>query len=116
MSENERNRESPEMDIEAARDALRGIENSARLLSLALTGNTRRPALYRWGTDVHVDAAIARLGVFEVAHLELELQMGKNAVAKRIREAIDRGVAVQVSPAVQYNAAVYRWTGKSSSV
>lgn len=101
------------MDTEAATDALRAIQNSANLLRLAITDKDRMPPLSIWGGETHVDQVVARLGYFEVQHLEWELQLGKNACARRVRDAIARGVVVEVSPRSNYRGAIYRWAGKT---
>jgi len=93
-------------------DALRAIENGVALLRLELTGYA--VAQHAWGSELHVDEVIARLGVFEVRHLEHELQMGKNSVASRLKAAIERGMAVQVAEKAGVKAAQYRWAGKVS--
>lgn len=101
------------MDIDAATAALRSIGDGVNLLRLAITDKDKMPPTYVWGGEVHVDAVIRRLGYFEVAHLEQELQLGKDASTRRLRGALKRGVAEEVSPRSNYSGAVYRWTGKT---
>lgn len=101
------------MDNEAATAALQAIQDGVNLFRLAITDKDKMPPAFRWAGEAHVDQVIARLGYFEVRNLELELQLGTDACTKRIREAIGRGVAVQVEPRSNYRGAVYRWTGKT---
>ena len=100
------------MDQEAVVAALRALESSSRLLRAALTDYNYRSAIQPWGGEDHVDEIAARLGVFEVPHLEHELQMKGTAVKRRIDAALRRGSVIQVSPRSGVRAAVYRWSGK----
>jgi hypothetical protein len=100
------------MDNHAAYDALRALENSARLLRLALSDNDVRPTVHKWGDKDHVDEIVARLGVFEARHLAHELQLRDTAVQSRIKAAIKRGTIIEIEAHRATHAAVYRWTGK----
>lgn len=102
------------MDEKAALAALDAITNGVNLLRLSILGNgVLAPRRAEWGSEAHVDEIAARLGMFETAHIEAELQIGKNAARSRIRSAINRGTIIEVEKRTNYSGAVYRWTGKT---
>lgn len=102
------------MEEKAALAALDAITNGVNLLRLSILGNgILAPRRASWATEDHVDEIVARLGMFETAHIEAELQVGNDAARSRIKSAIKRGTVVEVHKRSNYSGAVYRWTGKT---
>ena len=69
------------------------------------------PPVFIWGSDGHVDQVMERLGRFESRHIQLELQVSKNAAEKRIRAAKRAGVLEVEREGRGAVTAIYRWVG-----
>lgn len=69
------------------------------------------PALPKLGSEEHAEEVAERLGLFEIWHLERELQLRKTTAWSRAKAMLRKGLIVEERQGTANVAALYRWVG-----